>query len=83
VHRNWGFSQYGEYSLAFQLQGVGGTYGPTAAVGTTTVNFVTAVPEPGTVVLSALGLLGAAGGFRWLRRRTERGAATLAERPDA
>jgi surface-anchored protein len=69
VHRNWGFSQYGEYSLAFNLQGVGGTYGDTAAIGTTTIGFVTAVPEPGTVSLAALGLLGAAGGFRWLRRR--------------
>jgi len=69
VHRNWGFSQYGTYNLAFDLQGVGGTYGPTAGVGTTTLGFVAAVPEPGTVSLAALGLLGAAGGFRWLRRR--------------
>jgi len=68
-HRNWGFSQYGEYSLAFNLEGVGGTYGGTAAIGTTTLGFVAAVPEPGTVSLAALGLLGAAGGFRWLRRR--------------
>jgi len=69
VHRNWGFSQYGEYSLAFDLQGVGGLYGGSAAVGTTTLGFVASVPEPGTVSLAALGLLGAAGGFRWLRRR--------------
>jgi surface-anchored protein len=69
VHRNWGFSQYGTYNLAFDLQGVDGQYGATAAVGTTTIGFVAAVPEPGTVSLAALGLLGAAGGFRWLRRR--------------
>jgi len=68
-HRNWGFSQYGEYSLAFNLEGVGGTYGGTAEIGTTTLGFVAAVPEPSTVSLAALGLLGAAGGFRWLRRR--------------
>jgi surface-anchored protein len=69
VHRNWGFSQYGTYSLAFDLEGVGGAYGGSAAIGTTTIGFVAAVPEPGTVSLAALGLLGAAGGFRWLRRR--------------
>jgi surface-anchored protein len=69
VHRNWGFSNYGDYSLVFDLVGVGGAYGDTAAVGTTTINFAVAVPEPGSVSLAALGLLGAAGGFRWLRRR--------------
>jgi surface-anchored protein len=69
VHRNWGFSQYGTYSLAFDLQGVGGTYGPTAGVGTTTLGFVAAVPEPGTVSLAALGLVCAAGGLYRLRRR--------------
>jgi hypothetical protein len=56
-HRNWGFSQYGYYSLVFDLQGVGGTYGPTASIGTTSVNFEV-VPEPSTYVLlaTALGL---------------------------
>ena len=78
VHRNWGFSQYGTYELAFNLEGVGGTYGDTAAIGTTTLGFVAAVPEPGTVSLAALGLLGAAGGFRWLRRR---GRPAVAEAP--
>jgi|GEM_PF-2468366 len=74
-HRNWGFSQYGNYALAFDLEGVGGTYGSSAAVGTTTLNFAVAVPEPGTVSLAALGLLGAAGSFRWLRRRHRLSAA--------
>lgn len=69
VHRNWGFSQYGNYALAFDLEGVGGTYGSTASVGTTTLNFAVAVPEPGTVSLAALGLVGVAGSFHWLRRR--------------
>jgi len=84
VHRNWGFSQYGTYSLAFDLEGVGGAYGGSAAIGTTTIGFVAAVPEPGTVSLAALGLLGAAGGFRWLRRRGRKAAAeALAESLDA
>lgn len=78
VHRNWGFSQYGEYSLAFDLNGVGGVYGGTAGTGTTTLNFAVAVPEPGSISLAALGLLGAAGGFRWLRRRHRLAAAANA-----
>ncbi len=84
VHRNWGFSRYGDYSLAFDLVGVGGTYGSTASVGTTTLNFAVAVPEPGTVSLAVLGLLGAAGGFRWLRRRAHTAASADAlEQADA
>jgi surface-anchored protein len=69
VHRNWGFSQYGTYELAFNLQGLDAAGDPVGSMGTTTIGFVAAVPEPGTVSLAALGLLGAAGGFRWLRRR--------------
>jgi len=57
VHRNWGFSEYGNYSLVFDLQGVGGTYGNSASIGTTSVNFEV-VPEPSTYALlaTALGL---------------------------
>jgi surface-anchored protein len=57
VHRNWGFSEYGDYSLVFDLIGVGGEYGGTASVGTTTLNFEV-VPEPSTYALlaTALGL---------------------------
>jgi len=68
-HRNWGFSRYGEYSLAFDLEGVGGVYGSTANVGSTTIGFVAAVPEPGTLTLAGLGMAGSIAGFRWLRRR--------------
>jgi hypothetical protein len=68
-HRNWGFSQYGEYSLAFDLEGVGGVYGDTAEVGSTTIGFAVAVPEPGTLGLAGLGMAGTIAGFRWLRRR--------------
>jgi hypothetical protein len=57
VHRNWGFSEYGNYSLVFDLEGVGGLYGDTASIGTTSVNFEV-VPEPSTYALlaTALGL---------------------------
>jgi surface-anchored protein len=78
VHRNWGFSQYGTYELAFNLQGLDAAGDPVGSMGTTTIGFVAAVPEPGTVSLAALGLLGAAGGFRWLRRR---GRPAVAEAP--
>jgi surface-anchored protein len=67
LHRNWGFSDYGNYSLAFDLQGVGGVYGDTASIGSTTVNFEV-VPEPSTYALLATALgLGAL-----LRRRFRR-----------
>ncbi len=67
VHRNWGFSEYGDYSLVFDLEGVGGEYGGTASVGSTSVNFEV-VPEPSTYALLATALgLGAL-----LRRRLRR-----------
>jgi len=67
VHRNWGFSEYGNYSLVFDLEGVGGVYGDTALIGTTSVNFEV-VPEPSTYALLATALgLGAL-----LRRRFRR-----------
>jgi surface-anchored protein len=67
VHRNWGFSKYGNYSLVFDLVGVGGAYGGTASAGSTSVNFEV-VPEPSTYALLATALgLGAL-----LRRRFRR-----------
>ncbi len=60
IHRNWGFSEYGNYELVFTLQGVGGTYGATASTGSTTLSFEV-VPEPATYALFtgllALGLI--------------------------
>lgn len=44
-HWHWGFSEIGEYSLVFDIEGIGGTYGGSAPTGQVTVNFV--VPEPG------------------------------------
>jgi len=55
VHRNWGFSEIGEYQLAFDFQGVGGTYGATASTGSTTVNF-NVTPEPSRALLLGIGL---------------------------
>lgn len=60
VHRNWGFSEYGNYELVFTLEGVGGTYGASASTGSTTLSFEV-VPEPATYALItgllALGLI--------------------------
>lgn len=64
VHRNWGFSQYGTYSLAFDIEGVGGTYGPTASGSSFTMNFHV-IPEPSTIVL----MLGGLGVAWWLRKK--------------
>ncbi|MCC5845043.1 MAG: PEP-CTERM sorting domain-containing protein [Verrucomicrobia bacterium] len=61
VHRNWGFSDYGQYTLSFDLQGVGGTYGNTASTGSLDITF-NVIPEPSTVMLlltGAIGLIGA------------------------
>ena len=55
-HRNWGFSQSGEYALAFDVQGVGGTYGSTAGTASFVLGFnVTAIPEPSSLTLIAAG----------------------------
>jgi surface-anchored protein len=54
-HRNWGFSEYGEYSVVLNLTGVGGAYGDTASIGSTTLNF-NVIPEPSTLALVLMGL---------------------------
>jgi surface-anchored protein len=68
VHRNWGFSQEGNYQLVFTMTGLGGT-GDYAGVpaGSTTVNFQV-VPEPSTGLL----LLGGLGLAALLRRRMQK-----------
>jgi len=69
VHRNWGFSQSGEYDLAFEINGVGGTYGATASTGIFNMAFdVTAVPEPATTALIAAGFGCLAVGRRFRRK---------------
>jgi surface-anchored protein len=67
VHRNWGFSQAGNYELAFTMTGLGGT-GDYVGVpsGSTSVSF-SVVPEPSTGVLLIAGL-----GAAWLLRRRAR-----------
>lgn len=67
VHRNWGFSEYGSYVLAFDLEGVGGLYGPTASTGSTVVTF-DVVPEPSTYALLATAL-GFGTLLRWRQRK--------------
>jgi hypothetical protein len=64
VHRNWGFSQYGNYSLVFDIAGVGGTYGATASTSSFTMNF-NVIPEPSTGIL----LFGGLGLAALLRKR--------------
>jgi len=69
VHRNWGFSQAGNYELAFTMTGLGGT-GDYAGVpsGSTSVSF-NVIPEPSTLMLllgGAIGLVTA----RKLRKRS-------------
>lgn len=69
VHRNWGFSESGTYDLAFDINGVGGTYGPTASTGSFNMTFnVSAVPEPSSMCLVAATMGLAA--WRLRRRRT-------------
>lgn len=65
VHRNWGFSESGNYVLGFDIAGVGGTHGNTAGAGSFSMGFnVSAVPEPSSLSLIAIGF-----GLAALRRR--------------
>ena len=57
VHRNWGFTESGSYNLAFDVNGVGGIYGPSAGTGSFAIGFnVTAIPEPSSLYLIATGV---------------------------
>jgi hypothetical protein len=60
-HRNWGFSEYGQYNLVLDIGGVDGTYGPKQAQAEVTFNVI---PEPSTLGLVLLGL-----GFGGLLRK--------------
>ncbi len=69
-HFVYGFSQEGEYQLKFDVQGVGGFFGPNSSVGSVLVNFnVAAVPEPATAGLIAAGFGCIAVGARYRRRQ--------------
>lgn len=60
THWHFGFSEGGDYSLVFNIEGIDGTYGASAATSQITLNF-SVVPEPssallGMFTLAALGL---------------------------
>ncbi len=57
-HRHWGFSEYGNYDLAFDIQGVGGLHGDSAPPGAFRMSFNVSVPEPSGLSLVAVGLVG-------------------------
>ncbi|TVP79754.1 MAG: hypothetical protein EA353_05480 [Puniceicoccaceae bacterium] len=44
THWHWGFSEVGDYTLVFDIEGIGGTYGASASASQVAINF--AVPEP-------------------------------------
>ena len=54
VHRNFGFSEFGQYNLVFDIDGVGGEYGPSSG-GQVGVGF-NVIPEPSTLMLFGLGM---------------------------
>lgn len=64
-HRNWGFSQHGQYAVVLDVQGVGGLYGDSDHQAT--INF-NVIPEPSTLLLLAGGAVGLVAA-RKLRRR--------------
>lgn len=68
VHRNWGFSQAGDYQLAFTMSGLGGT-GDYAGVpaGSVGINF-SVIPEPSTVMLLLAGAIGLIGSRKFKNR---------------
>jgi len=71
LHRNFGFSDSGNYLLNFDIAGVGGTYGGSASTGNFSMGFnVTAVPEPATTGLLAAGLGCVALGRRFRRKNS-------------
>jgi len=67
IHRNWGFSEYGNYALSFDISGVGGEYGATASSDSVTLNFGV-IPEPSTLGLMLL-VMGLGAAFRSARIR--------------
>ncbi len=62
-HWHYGFSEVGDYTLVFNIDGIGGIYGGTDNPSSVSINF-NVIPEPSTALLGmiALGALG-------LRRR--------------
>ncbi|MCH8475860.1 MAG: hypothetical protein LAT55_11615 [Opitutales bacterium] len=67
-HRNWGFSEYGEYSVVLDVLGVGGEYGDSAHQAT--IDFTVAIPEPGTYA-AIFGFLALAGVLMVRHRRNK------------
>ncbi len=53
THRNWGFSEYGEYSVVLDVTGVGGEHGDSTHQATVGFNVI---PEPSTFALVLVGL---------------------------
>lgn len=72
THWHWGFTAEGEYSLAFDFQGLGGEYGP-SSTDSVVLNF-TVIPEPGILSLLGLGALGFLGLRRFRQGRQSRKA---------
>lgn len=62
-HWHWGFSELGDYSLAFDIQGEFAD-GSFSSMGSTLVGFQV-IPEPATYALLGLGCVG----LLWVRRR--------------
>lgn len=54
-HWHFGFSEEGDYSLVFNVDGIGGTYGGTDTPSQVTLNF-SVVPEPSSALLGMVAL---------------------------